>query len=259
MAIKTAQANLTSVAKCYAITGFYYFNRGQLDRVTNSIKPIGRSYWGNVAGKTWATYKTWQQDFEPIWWTGPLMDNGEVRTFTIEIISEFTGTSIEYLVHASETGEFIGEETETLIQEGDLDIPAFYGRYFYVTARLNGRELRRMSIRATNTTSTIRLLNVNTSTLSGSAGARVLSLPRAVSGIQEMKIEVREATPYAVDLYVSSTATSKVLIPVVVSKTSTPTIGLYGIDNQPRDGIVDVTISATPRQVMANGSVYTIE
>lgn len=85
-------------------------------------------------------------------------------------------------------------------------------------------------------------------------------MPRSVSTIYDMNIECKAATSYAVNLYVSDTATSEVLIPVVKSKSATaPAIALYGIDNDPRDGVVDITITALPRMVMTGGNVIVIE
>jgi hypothetical protein len=61
-----------------------------------------------------------------------------------------------------------------------------------------------------------------------------------------------------VNLYVSDTATSQVLIPVVKSKGATPTFALYGIDNDARDGVVDISIKALPRQALIGGSLYVL-
>jgi hypothetical protein len=81
-----------------------------------------------------------------------------------------------------------------------------------------------------------------------------------------------------VDLYVSNTATSVLLTPIVISKTAGGTymasgyyvddyfvnatgasFALYGIDNQPRDGIVDISLKGLPRQVMAGGNLLVIK
>jgi hypothetical protein len=93
-----------------------------------------------------------------------------------------------------------------------------------------------------------------------------------------MVITPRAASPYAVDLYVSNTATSVLLTPIVISKTAggqyittdyiesgyfTSSFGasfaLYGIDNDARDGVVDITIKAMPRQVMSGGNLLVIK
>jgi hypothetical protein len=59
---------------------------------------------------------------------------------------------------------------------------------------------------------------------------------------------------------VSDTATSEILIPVIKSKnTTTPTFALYGIDNDPRDGVVDITVTALPRQAMFRGNLVVLD
>jgi hypothetical protein len=93
-----------------------------------------------------------------------------------------------------------------------------------------------------------------------------------------MVITPRAPSPYAVDLYVSSSATSVLLTPIVISKTAGGTymaagyyvddyfessfgasFALYGIDNQARDGIVDISLKGLPRQVMAGGNLLVIK
>jgi hypothetical protein len=74
-----------------------------------------------------------------------------------------------------------------------------------------------------------------------------------------MKIEPKAPTPYAVNLYVSDTPTSEVLIPVVKSKAAAaPSFVLYGIDNDPRDGVVDITLTTLPRQAMISGNMVVV-
>jgi hypothetical protein len=47
---------------------------------------------------------------------------------------------------------------------------------------------------------------------------------------------------------------------VVKNKSATsPTFALYGIDNDPRDGIVDIKITALPRMVMYGGRLTVVE
>jgi hypothetical protein len=81
-----------------------------------------------------------------------------------------------------------------------------------------------------------------------------------VSLIKDIVIQPKAAVSYPVNLYVSDTATSVVVIPVVTSKSPTaPTFALYGIDNDPRDSIVDITVTALPRQVFLAGNLVVLE
>jgi hypothetical protein len=51
-----------------------------------------------------------------------------------------------------------------------------------------------------------------------------------------------------------------VLIPIVKNKSNTaPTFALYGIDNDARDGVVDIKITALPRMVMYGGRLTVVE
>jgi hypothetical protein len=259
MATQNAAAALSSTVEFVAITGFIDYKQGLLDPTTVTIKPISNSRWGSLTGTTWGEFTNYRTASFPIKWTGPLNDNGDVRYFTLKITAEFQG-SISYIVTTSETGAFTGEEDLYVIEEGNTNIPVFYGRYFYVTAIVVGNELIRFSCEASNKVVEYRYSNVNTSTLGGTTAIRTFTLPRPFSGMAEIAIHPQAAAVYAVNLYVSATATSQALIPVIHSKNGTaPTFTLYGIDNDPRDGVVDITIKAYPRQAMAGGSVYVIE
>jgi hypothetical protein len=258
MPIQSAQATLTSEFKIVPITGFLLFEQGQLDTQSGTIKARGRSRWSALT--TWSSFNNYITEYEQIKWTAPMIDIGSKDYFNLNITTEFTGTGLYYLVHVSDTGVFGGEEDEFLLQEGNFNITAFYGRYVYVTVIFTGTELIRFTVETNTNKSIIKLVNINTSTLGGSVSNRTITMPRSVSTIYDMNIECKAATSYAVNLYVSDTATSEVLIPVVKSKSATaPAIALYGIDNDPRDGVVDITITALPRMVMTGGNVIVIE
>lgn len=254
----TADAALTTTFSLDAVTGFRPYAQGILDAQTGSIKPTGSGTWSQLTGRTWSTWNNFQLTQNQIRWTSNLIDVGEVKYFNINITADFDG-SLYYIVHVSETGAFTGEESEYLIQDGDLDIDAFYGRYVYVTAFVTGREFRSMVITTSSEFNSITLNDVNTSTLAGSVSARQLSITQPISAIIDLQIQPKAANPYNVNLYVSDTATSRVLIPVVLSKTlPTPQIVMYGIDNDARDGVVDITLKTLPRQAMTGGNLVVL-
>jgi hypothetical protein len=254
----TAEAQLSFTASAVAITGFINYQKGNLDLSTGTIKPLGRGTWASLSGSTWDTTINWQAEFDEIRWTAPQLDLGRIQYFTLNVESQYTGT-IYYIIDVSETGDFSGEESQTTVVNGDQSIPAFYGRYVYVTAVVSGREFIRMTVTANTETVEYLIPDVNTSSLSGSNTARVIPLPTPVSRIKDIQIQPKAATSYAVNLYVSDTATSKVLIPVIESKSNTtPTFALYGIDNDPRDGIVDIQITAMRQMVMFEGNIVVL-
>jgi len=259
MAIKTGEAALTFTSTLIPVTGFLPFEQGILDPISGTIKAIGRGRWGSLSGSSWTRFTSYVNTFEKIKWSSTRIDTGEIDYFNLAISAEFEG-SLFYRVYVSDTGDFTGEESEYLIEDGNNNVSAFYGRYVYVTAECTGTQLYKMLITTDKEAVEYSLKNVNTSTLSGTVSERILTLANPVSIITEMAIHPRAATTYAVNLYVSNTATSQVLIPVVKSKAgTTPSFVLYGIDNDPRDGIVDITIKALPRQVMAGGNLLVIK
>jgi hypothetical protein len=258
MALENASATLTSAFIQVTKTGFINYQQGYIDPVSGTVKANGSNKWSNLSGGSWNDFTNYLSNFEQIVWTAPLIDLGAVDYFTLNIESVFKGT-IAYIIHVSETGQFSGEETETFVQDGDTNVPGFYGRYIYVTARVTGTELNSFTINADIATREYILSNVNTSTLSGTSSNRTMALATPVSIIKDIHIQPKAATSYAVNLYVSDTATSEVLIPVIKSKTTSgPTFALYGIDNDPRDGIVDIKITALPRQVMFGGNLIVL-
>ena len=257
MAIENASATLTAITGIFVQTGFIEIRQGQLDGGTGFIKAVNDSRWSALSGRTWGTLSSWNDNPLPIIWTMDEIDLGEIRRFTLSIQAEFDGT-IGYTIWTSDTGAFAGEETETVLVEGDQEIDAFSGRYVRVVARVSGREIRRIAMEANNSTVEIFLQDVNTSTLGGTVNERQVAITRGISGVLEMAIHPKAATSYAVNLYVSDTATSQVLIPVVKSKGATPTFALYGIDNDARDGVVDISIKALPRQALIGGSLYVL-
>lgn len=276
MTIQSAAAALTVQTTATVYAGFSAWRQGILDQSTNTVKAEGTGRWGSQS--SWATFTSYVTQRSEIKWTAPIIDIGEVRWFTIAIASEFDG-SCSYIIHTSETGTFSGEETETLIEDGSYDISAFYGRYVFVTARVTGPELRRMQITTNSEAKTYSLYDIDSSTLSGTSAARIIPLPQPVSKILDIKITAHAPTAYPVNLYVSDTPTSNLLIPIVVSKddadtedyfvsdyiasgyftgATTPSFLLRGIDNDLKDGIVDIDIRALPRQAMIGGNLVVI-
>jgi len=269
-----ATVSISAEFSMVPLTAFQIVNQGILDTVSGTIKAEGVSRWNNYS--SWSNFSDYRGTLAEIIWTAPLIDVGELKYFTISTDAEFDGT-MSYEIYTSTTGIFQGEEIKTTVVEGDFDINAFYGRYVYVTARVSGSELRNLNITTSSQTSTQILRDVDTSTLSGTVSARSIPLSRPVSRVMNIVISPKTTTPYAIDLYVSNTATSEVLIPMVVSKAdsepyfvtdylvtdyfvegSTPSFVLYGLDNQARNGIVDINLEVLPRQITTGGNIVTI-
>lgn len=258
MATVTGSGTLTASASLETITGFFEINQGQLDLNSGYIQALSDDNWNALTGTTWATFKSYTQIYLPIRWTAPEIDLGRNSYFTLSIIAEFDG-EIKYEIYVSESPNFQGEESVYYAEDGDLSIPAFYGRYCRVVARCTGRELRRLSIETQTEPVTYFQPNINTSTLGGSVSSRQLVLDRVFSGIADIKIHPQAPTAYDLDVYVTDTPTSQVLIPIILNKNgSPPTFKLVGLDNINRNGIIDVTVQGYPRQAMINGQIFRI-
>jgi hypothetical protein len=269
-----AAADLSAQFTMIPLTAFLQINQGILDTVSGTIKAEGISRWNNYT--SWSNFGDYRGVLSEIIWTAPLIDVGELKYFTISTDAEFDGT-MSYEIYTSTTGVFQGEEIKTTVVEGDFDIAAFYGQYVYVIARVSGNELRKLNITTSSVTSIRTLRDVDTSTLAGTVSSRAIPLSRPVSRVMNIVISPKTTTAYAIDLYVSNTATSEVLIPMVISKAdsepyfvtdylvtdyfvegSTPSFVLYGLDNQARNGIVDINLEVLPRQIMTAGNIVTI-
>lgn len=257
MAIKSGQAVLNSEFTQQTITGFQFYQQGLLDSTTGTIKAKGYGRWNDAT--TWNQFTDWTLTKLPIKWTAPVLDIGSVKYFTVSVAAEFTGTSNYYEITVSDTGEFAGEETVYKILEGNTNVSAFYGRYVYVTFVMTGSELSRMTVTTDTTTQTIKFTNVDTSTLSGSASSRSLPITTPVSQVTSMDIRVIATTAYNMDVYVTDYPSSTALVPIVISKSgTTPTFKLVGLDNVPRNGLVDIEVSVLPRQAVISGNMVVI-
>jgi len=235
---------------------------GQLDTELNIVVPNDTGEWADLTD-SWDDWTTW--NFKPettLLWLTDLLDLGETKTVNLKITCQANGI-VEYDIYSSTTGAFDGEETVTSITSQQEDIPAITAQFIIVAVKVTQTRglntLEYVEIRANDARINILLNDVDLSTLAGTTSARTLVLPRKVSSIIAITVTPKElASPYTLDLYVSSTQTSTQLVPKIVSKTRTgPQIALTGLDNQPRDGHVDVSIWALPEMYMQGNDILT--
>lgn len=260
MALKTATATLTATTSLSGWGLFNFLQEGTLDFVTGHINPPGRSVWSSLAGSSWSDFRSYQTEFIAITWTTERIDIGAVDYFTVSINCDADG-DVKFRIYTSTTGVFGGEETVTEVENGDLNISSFYGQYLYVQALVPGGVLRRLTVTTQRGSNykTVRLSNVDTSTLGGTTSGRVLNLPVTLSSIVDIFVQPKSVTAYDFNVYVSDTATSTVVTPIVINKSvNQPTIALYGLDNYARDAVVDVTIVGLPQMAMEGNSIFVI-
>ena len=76
MTIQSASAALTSSASITSVTGFKFYQQGQLDLSSGTIKCLGTSSWASLS--TWESWHDWITTKEKIKWTAPVIDIGSV-------------------------------------------------------------------------------------------------------------------------------------------------------------------------------------
>lgn len=230
---------------------------GVINPWTNSVEPINTGTWADL-GSTWDTSTTWNPTATELLWISDFIQTDSISTVNIIVQTQALGT-VEYDIYASDTGFFEGEETVHTISQGDTNIAAFSGRYFFVVAKVTNTAslpiLQNMQITTQyNRGTKLKLNDVDTSTLGGTASARSVDFGRAVSGISNMQITVKQVNDFTLDWYVTDYPTSNTLIPRIVDKT-VPSIALVGLDNVPRDGVVDIVAEVLPEQYMSGNNL----
>lgn len=229
---------------------------GTLDEAQGIVVPNNTSTWADLT--TWDAWSSWLgAPADPLVWLTDPLDLGEPQTFNLNIETTANGT-VEYTVFTSDTGVFGGEETETDIAQGDDGIGSFSGRYVIVAVKVSAdggiNTLENVSLKANNRTIDVTLNDIDTSTLPGTSSERTLSTDRGLAGIINMQITPKAVDAYNVDAYVTNTPTSTQVIPKIINKAQLK-FNLVGIDNQPRDAVVDIILKALPEQYMVGNNL----
>lgn len=242
-----------------AISGDYNFTTGK-------IYPESTSTWSGLSGTTWDTWKEWAYETnDDLVWYMPDINLGRIaKNFTLDIETVAEG-AVSYKIYTSMTGEYAGEETETIVSPGDTDVPSFYGRFVFVVVIVSRVGAIMPVLLNTNiqvndsNVLEFHLPDTDTSTLEGTTASRSFIVNKPISAVTDLLIVPHQTTsPYDLDVYVTNTPTSTYLIPKVISKSpSAITFALVGVDNHPRDGVVDITVRALPRQYMSGNNLKT--
>lgn len=229
-----------------------------------TIYPVSTATWSGLSSTTWADWKQWAYSYnDSIVWQVPIIDLGYTPKYFTLTIKTIATASVSYNIYTSMTGEFAGEETETIIEPNDEGIASFYGRYCGIvitaTKTTDMPTITGIEISYAEADETITVANLDSSTCSGTQTARVIPLPKTISQIVDIKIMPHEtSSPYNLDVYVTNTPTSSYLIPKVISKSNTsPTFALVGVDNHARDGVVDIHMKVLPEQYMSGNNLLT--
>jgi hypothetical protein len=179
------------------------------------------------------------------------VDLGEPKQFCLTINTQTNGI-VDYYVYTSDTGAFDGEEIETVILAEDAGIAAFTTQFYQVGVSVerlaDPQQITGIEVRVVQGRNKFSIDNIDTADINdGSSEGYLLPLGRPVGTITNVQITPQAVTPFQLDVYVTDDATSTVVIPHVTSKTSdSVSFALYGLDNKPRDAIVDVLIEYLP-------------
>jgi hypothetical protein len=236
---------------------------GVYNASNNTIYPESNSTWSGLSTRTWDTWNEWAYSTQDtITWFAPLLDFGSIpKTFTLDIETESNAT-ISYQVYTSQLGDFT-DAVETLIPAGSTGVTSFTGRTCLI-AVIATRIIEMPKISSIVVTSNyvgslvLNYSQVDTSTLGGTNTNRTLPLGTTVSRVTDVKIMPNEVTSYNLDVYVTNTPTSTYVIPKVMSRgVDAINFALVGVDNQPRDAVVDIVVEALPEQYMVGNYLKT--
>lgn len=230
---------------------------GTINPFTLSIEPVANSTWSDL-GSTWDASPNFNPTVTELVWISDPVTLDASKTVNLVIETQAQGT-VEYEVYTSNTAAFAGEETVTTVAQDATGVSAFSGQYIYVVATVTNTSalpiLESMNISTTvDVTTKLSLNDIDTSTLAGTVDARTVDFGRTVSGVQNMQITVKESPDFTLESYVTDYPTSNTLLPRVVDKT-TPSIALVGLDNVPRDAVVDIVAEVLPEQYMSGNNL----
>jgi len=229
---------------------------GYLDPDSGQVLPPDTGSWTTAA--TWDTFTEWAMLPGTLVWAVEPLDLGSVQTFALKIESDAVGL-VSYRIFTSNTGAFAGEETITTINQGATGVVSFTGRFVWievtVTKTAGVNVLNSVNFSVVQRINKFSLNDVDTSTLSGTSAARTLTLPKAVSGVTNIQITPKTVANYTLQTYVTDYPTANTVLPRVLSKTTPYQIALVGLDNVPRDAVVDILVEYLPEGYMSGNNL----
>ena len=233
-----------------------------LNTLEDKIYPTGTGTWSGLPA-TWAAWTNWYEGTpNELYWLSDKIDLFVPTTFTLNLNIVANGI-VSYEVYTSNTGAFAGEESTQVIDSGDTDVPGFYGRYVQIGVKVirsftEVQTISAIDIVTSDASITEEFENVSTSTLAGTITARQIPITKKFSILNVVDVAVQQVSAYNLDVYVTDYLSCTTLLPRVVSKNrTTPTIALIGLDNVPRNGTVDITVTGLPEQYMSGNNLLT--
>lgn len=235
---------------------------GYYDNKTKTIYPASTSTWSGLSGSTWATWNEWAYSTadQIIWVTNPIFLGLNPTNINLKITCLSTG-SVGYKIYTSDTGVFGGEEVETVVAHGSQNIPSFRAKYLQVVVYSNkvsdSLNIQEITIETQEPQTVNKYFNdIDSATLNGSITERIIPVGGNIGTILDIKITPHEVTAYNLDVYVANTATSTYVVPKIISKSvSAPSFALVGLDNHPRDAVVDIVVKTLNKCYMQGNNI----
>ena len=228
----------------------------RFDYQTREIVPNDTATWADIT--EWNSWTQWvSQPADPMVWITDPIDLGEVKTFAVGVECDAIG-QVSYEIYTSDTGAFEGEESTLVVNAGDSNVGAVTGQYFCIAVKVaktsQAPVIFAVNYTVSEKTNQLLVNNLDTSTLTGTASLRTYTPTISTGSVKHIQITPHAVTSYAVDLYVSNTPTSDTVIPRIINK-SPIQFALVGVDNQPRDAVVDMVIEYLPKGQMVGNNL----
>lgn len=229
-------------------TGFY-------DRTTQTYKSLPTETWADYTN--WSTFTSWAgTPGDSVSFTTGIFDAGKIDWFNTIVSIEAT-LPADVTIYAGETLASAGEidiASTTVVTPSTTPVAATYGRYFQFMITLNrdsasqlDPEIAAINVNFNSTPTTLTQSDIDTSTLSGSVGARQLTFNQPVGKLTNVIVQ-----PHYTGLDDSAGDSESPII--YIDKSSTPTVlNIFNIDTYGKrtrmDCVVDVQAQAMPRLV----------
>ena len=230
--------------------------QGRYEINSDSYQGVSNDDWTDYTD--WSTWTTWTQNSANL--ILQLDDDLGSVAARVPLLNLLSQGTVTIVLKVSSTGAFAGEETtHTFTYDGTaLAIPAGqYYRYTVTVATLNGAPPVIEQIESSYTTeyATQQFIQVDTSTLAGTAAAR--TVPTTIGTAVTAVITVQNSTAYVDRAYsVPDSFSVSTIAPVagIVSK-SPLQISLRDHYGVPVDGIVDITVTGAAKVYHTDGGV----
>lgn len=234
---------------------------GQIDEGLGVILPINTGTWANLSNSSWSGWTGWiNQPANPVIWNTPVSDIGSNTYFTITTNTQVQG-NVDYKVFTSFTGNFSGEETATTITSANVaNVNAFYGRYVYLQANVYNQggltSIDQFNFTTTTRSYTIRLQDIDSSTLAANGSGRILPIQgNTIGAVKNITITPHKTTSgsrYTVSGYVDDNYFEETSYPTIAAIEGkgrmTPTIKLTDYLGNSQDCVFDAIVEVLPVQ-----------